>query len=325
MEIDKLDRKILYHLDIDSRQSAKDIAAKTGSNKDTVNYRINRLISEKAISGFTTEVDTSRFGYSNIKTYLRFQDMDEKTEEEFFSYLSSFPEIGWIVHASGRWDALFCTWASSTFSFFSTLTKIMNRFSRNIFEKQIIHNINWFYYNRKWLQPEERRVVSFRYGGEPGSEKLDDTDLRILKELCLDGRVRFSAIAEKAGIPPQNVLNRVRALERKGVITKYGIDLDHSRFGIVFCKAFIELHNIDEKSLSEVYSFCEREPRIFALTTTLGAWDLELEMEVEKVEDMMEIMNRIKRSFPNSVKGYDSIVITKQSRINYLPQPFGVR
>ena len=99
----------------------------------------------------------------------------------------------------------------------------------------------------------------------------------------------------------------------------YGTDINIAKFGLVFCKTFIELHNIDEKSLAAIYTFCKKEPRIFALTTTVGPWDLELEMEVKRVEDMMEIMNRIKRTFPDSIKGYDSIVITKQSQINYLP------
>jgi hypothetical protein len=46
---------------------------------------------------------------------------------------------------------------------------------------------------------------------------------------------------------------------------------------------------------------------------------MELEMEVERVEHMMEIMDRLKHAFPNFIRGYDSIVITGQSKINYVP------
>lgn len=317
--MDELDRGILYHLDIDSRQSAKQLAKKVGSNKDTVNYRINRLVSDGIISGFTTHIDTARFGYSNIKTYIRFQDTDQEREKEFFDFVRSMPETGWAVRCSGRWDALFCTWARSTYSFYRSLTNVLDRFSRNIYEKDIIHNINWFYYNRKWLLPDMRKVHAVRYGGEPSGEGLDATDSAILKRLVPDARRSFASISKETSISPQNVLGRVSSLRKRGVITKYGMDLDYEKLGLVFCKAFIGLHNIDEKSLSSICSFCEREPRIFALTTALGAWDLELEMEVERVEDMMEIMNRIKRGFPDFIKGYDSIVITKQSQINYIP------
>ena len=319
MELDRLDRKIVSQLDIDSRQSAKGIAKAVGSNKDTVNYRMKRLVDSGVISGWLARVDTSRFGFINIKVYLRFQDIDEKKEREIFDYLGSLPEVGWVVQSSGRWDALFCVWCSSTFSFYRTLAKIMNRFSKNIYEREVIHNIDWYYYNRKWLLPDSGSVLGVRYGGEPTREMLDETDERILGELVKDSRKRFTEISQEIGVSPQNVLARVKAMRKKGVIAQYGIDLDYAKLGIVFTKAFIRLHNADEKSLGSLYKFCAREQSIFALTTAVGAWDLELEMEVARVDDMMEIMNRIKREFPDMIKGYDSIVITKQLKMKYMP------
>lgn len=324
MGLDELDKKILYHLDIDSRQSAKEIAKKAGSNKDTVNYRMNRLVREGYITGFLARVDVAKFGFNNTKVYFRFQDTDEKKEEEFFEYLKTLPEVAWAVQASGRWDALIAVWNTSIFSFYNTLSKIMNRFSRNIYEKEIIQNVNWFYYNRKWLQPEEQKIYPVKYGEEPGKEMLDKVDFGILKELTKDARKSFSEIGKNLKTSPQNVMNRVKSMRERGVIAQYGIDLDYGKFGIVFCKAFIELHNINRESLDAIYGFCAREPRVFALTTAVGTWDLELETEVEKMEEMMEVMNRIKRAFPDFVKGYESIVITKERKLSYVA-PAGVK
>jgi len=321
MNLDLLDRKILAQLDIDSRQSSKEISKKIGSNKDTVNYRMKRLTDEGIISGWLARVETARFGFNNIKVYIRFQDTDEAKEKEFFEYLNSLPEVGWVVQSSGRWDALFCVWTVSTFAFYRTMTGIMNRFSRNIFEKEIVHNIIWYYYNRKWLLPESQETLGVKYGGQPVHERFDKMDLAILGELVEDSRKKFTEIAGKLRTSPQNVMNRVVRMRKKGMIAQYSIDLDYQKLGIVFTKTFIQLHNVNEEELNAIYRFCEREPRIFALTTTVGAWDLELEMEVTRVEEMMDIMNRLKRAFPNSIKGYDSIVIARQLKMNYLPSP----
>ena len=43
-KIDLKDRKILYQLDIDSRQSYSQIAKKVGVSKNVLVYRINKLI-----------------------------------------------------------------------------------------------------------------------------------------------------------------------------------------------------------------------------------------------------------------------------------------
>ncbi|MBD3398687.1 hypothetical protein GF412_05590 [Candidatus Micrarchaeota archaeon] len=58
------------------------------------------------------------------------------------------------------------------------------------------------------------------------------------------------------------------------------------------------------------------ELKLFALTASVGAWDLE--MEAEKVEDMMGIMNRVKRRFPDFIKGYESMVITRGRNLSYI-------
>lgn len=319
MELDLLDRKILAQLDMNSRQSAQEIAKKVKNNKDTVNYRIRRLVDNGVIIKWIARIQSAKFGYNATKVYIRFQDTDEKKEKEFFDYLNSLPEVAWVAQASGRWDALFAVWSGSNFSFYNTISKIMNRFSRNIYEKEIIHNIIWFYYNRKWLLPESNKIQTVKYGGEPLAEKLDETDIAILRELANDSRANFTMIADLVKTSPQNVLNRVKSMRSRGIIPQYGIELDYEKLGLIFTKSFIQIHNADEESLSALYRFCEREPKVFALSVTLGSWDVEIEMEVNRMEEMLDIMNRIKRSFPDMVKGYDSIVITKQLKINDLP------
>jgi len=55
--LDLKDRKILYYLDINSRQSNSDIAKKVGLSKEVVNYRIKRLEKEGIIKGYYTVLD----------------------------------------------------------------------------------------------------------------------------------------------------------------------------------------------------------------------------------------------------------------------------
>ena len=47
IKIDDKDKKILFHLIHDSRQSMKSIGKKIGLSKESVNYRIKRLIKKK--------------------------------------------------------------------------------------------------------------------------------------------------------------------------------------------------------------------------------------------------------------------------------------
>ena len=56
MKIDLKDKKILYELDLDCRQSNTQIGKKVGLKKDVVAYRIKRMQDEGVLLNFWTEI-----------------------------------------------------------------------------------------------------------------------------------------------------------------------------------------------------------------------------------------------------------------------------
>jgi Lrp/AsnC family leucine-responsive transcriptional regulator len=316
--LDELDRQILYHWDLNCRRSATEIAKLVKSNKETVNFRMKRMLSDGIITSTMTELNNSKFGYNNIKVYFQFRNFTKELETEFFDYLKAIKEVGWVVSCSGRWDALFCYWAKSQYEFHQAFLKMMQRFGKHILHKEIISNINWFYYNRKWLIKEFTEPLAIKYGGEPGNQRLDALDKNMLVMLAKDGRKPVVDIANELKTSSQNVINRMRKLESDGIITKYSININHDKIGYIFCKAFVYLENTTQERLDDLYKHCAAQPNIFALTTTLGAWDLELEFEVENFEQMTRAMDDIKIKFSDIITNYESVIITHQITPMYM-------
>jgi Lrp/AsnC family transcriptional regulator for asnA, asnC and gidA len=62
-------------------------------------------------------------------------------------------------------------------------------------------------------------------------EKIDDLDLKIIKELQKDGRASFRDIAEKISVSEGTVYNRVNKLQESKVIKKFVPDIDYSKIG----------------------------------------------------------------------------------------------
>lgn len=60
---------------------------------------------------------------------------------------------------------------------------------------------------------------------------IDDTDKKILTILQDNGRITNSKLAQKVGLSPPAVLERVRRLESSGVIDKYVAILDRKQTG----------------------------------------------------------------------------------------------
>ena len=62
-----------------------------------------------------------------------------------------------------------------------------------------------------------------------GSLTLDQIDLRILERLQVDGRMTNQELAEAVGLSPSPCLNRVRRLEKAGVISSYQAHVELSK------------------------------------------------------------------------------------------------
>ncbi len=60
--------------------------------------------------------------------------------------------------------------------------------------------------------------------------ELDDTDRNILRLLLEDGRRPYSEIADRVGVSPPTVSDRVERLGELGVIDRFTLDLDRGRF-----------------------------------------------------------------------------------------------
>ena len=61
VQLDLKDRKNLYHLDLNCRQSNTQIGKKAGLSRQVVEYRIKRMEEEGIIKGYWTNIDAYRF------------------------------------------------------------------------------------------------------------------------------------------------------------------------------------------------------------------------------------------------------------------------
>ncbi|NGN70055.1 Lrp/AsnC family transcriptional regulator [Streptomyces sp. A7024] len=61
--------------------------------------------------------------------------------------------------------------------------------------------------------------------------RLDDLDWSILRELQADARLSYAQLGRRVNLSPPAVAERVRRLEREGVITGYGARIEPARVG----------------------------------------------------------------------------------------------
>ncbi|MGX5695092.1 Lrp/AsnC family transcriptional regulator [Agromyces soli] len=71
-------------------------------------------------------------------------------------------------------------------------------------------------------------MTQHQHRGEP----LDDIDRRIVAELSRDGRLSVRTLAERVHVSRTAAHNRLQALQRRGVISGFGAQIDRKAIGL---------------------------------------------------------------------------------------------
>jgi DNA-binding Lrp family transcriptional regulator len=86
IKLDLKDRKILYELDMDSRQSFRKIGKKVGLSKDIVTGRVKKLQESGIIKRFYAYYDTLQLDLNLLRFYFKFQYVTPDIKKEIIEH-----------------------------------------------------------------------------------------------------------------------------------------------------------------------------------------------------------------------------------------------
>ena len=110
--------------------------------------------------------------------------------------------------------------------------------------------------------------------------KLDDKDVRILRELVRDARQSNLDLAAAVGLSPSACLRRVQEMERSGLIKGYRAVLDPARIGIGFVAYVTVGLNVHTKAAQEAFERAvARAPEVRECHNITGAVEYLLRVE----------------------------------------------
>lgn len=102
--------------------------------------------------------------------------------------------------------------------------------------------------------------------------ELDNTDKKILNVLNKNCRLSFREIAKKVGVSVATALNRVRRLEKEGVVKGYSVIVDHEKAG--YDVGVIINVRVSKGKLLEVERKIAIDPNVVAVYDITGSFDV---------------------------------------------------
>ena len=119
-------------------------------------------------------------------------------------------------------------------------------------------------------------------------EKIDDLDLKIIKELQKDGRASFRDIAEKIKVSEGTVYNRVNKLEESKIIKRFIPEIDYEKLGYELT-VLIGLTTEGGK-ISEIERKITESPNVNAVYDVTGDYDTMVVAQFKNREELNEFV-----------------------------------
>ena len=128
---------------------------------------------------------------------------------------------------------------------------------------------------------------------------LDRIDRRILRELQRDGRISYVDLAEKVGLSTSPCLERVKRLERAGLILGYTALLNPGALDadlLVFVE--ISLHYTSGKVFEEFRDDVRQWPQVLECHLVAGDFDFLLKIRIRNMASYRTLLGDILRTLP---------------------------
>ena len=129
-------------------------------------------------------------------------------------------------------------------------------------------------------------------------ESIDGTDLRILEILQRDARTPIEALARQIGLTKTPAASRIRKLEERGVIQKYGARLNPEMIGLpVAAFLAVTLTSHSEQARKEFAQKVCALPNVLECHFITGETDVLLKVRVTSIADYQrDVIDMISRS-----------------------------
>jgi Lrp/AsnC family leucine-responsive transcriptional regulator len=150
--------------------------------------------------------------------------------------------------------------------------------------------------------------------------ELDRTDRRILDLLQRHGRMSMTELGEQIGLSTSPCSERVKRLERAGVISGYHAHVDPARLGRSLL-VFIEI-TLSQKS-PQIFEAVKREvgqmPEVLECHLVSGSFDYLVKARLRAMSEYRELLGAILKKIPVPAQSNSYVVMEEVKETTVLP------
>jgi Lrp/AsnC family leucine-responsive transcriptional regulator len=317
--IDVKDRKILYYLSLNSRQSLQKIGRIVGLTKEVVSYRIKRMQELGIIENFYTDFILTPVGQTiYVRLYFNYQNITPSIKKEIIQYFVDTDEATIVASLEGNYDLMVIVIFPDIYKIHPYLEHMLMNYGDYFKERHAALYFIRNQYNPSFLLDSKTKKL------EPHVHRLyqeisyDELDMNILKALDLNARMPITQLADELHSTVTVIHYRIKRLMKLGVILGFGVNINWEKLGYRFYHVEINLKQYHKRL--DIVRYLMENPYFRSSHQLLGhASDLEVDFILENVMQLHEMMDNLSTHFPESVKDFKYWSILKTYKEQLFP------
>lgn len=321
VKLDVRDRKLLYYLSKNSRQSHTKLASLVKIGKNTVSYKIDQFLKEGVIDNFSTVINTGALGVTTFTILLKF-NKDLQKNKEIIDFFTKHPFAEWVVLLSGNYD-LFVEFVTTDINHFVALLKEikghfqadLNHYKVHLSEEtlRVEHLVKDLYIDLglEVIYPPKREYIP---------KKLDELDKKILSVLSKNSDKTLTEIATEIGSTWDVVRYRIKIMEKDKIILKYFPQINLLKLGYLRFICELDLHNLDNEKFKKIKYIIKVNDNITYAFANSNSMSILLDCSFKSISDLDSFLSRLQGDFKENIININYNIVREELKFDLFPE-----
>lgn len=299
-ELPTIQRNLIPVIQLNAKESLSRIAKLCGTGESAVRYHMKRL-QDAGLIREAPFINVYPLGYRYVNLYFSLSTANSAAVDAFLKALVASTHVTWLAELGGDFHFGISLLVKEVEEIRDILDSFSKKFPDIFFEKSFVFHTALQVFPAKYLTSRKLSWNPLGYGPTGGKFEADKLDKSIITTMAARGLTSGRAIARELGEPHATIENRLRRLEKEGVIAGYWNLFDCSKLGYQTLKLLIYAKGHQHSLSAQLLAFAREEPHISYYIECLGSWDFELGLDVEEQIEVAAVSRKILDAFGNAI------------------------
>ncbi len=283
----------------------------------TVRRTLQRCIEERVITP-KAFVDVYRLGYTQFELCYATAAPSQRATQSFLAGLQRSPRVAWIGEYSGEYQYILTVCCRSPRELVRFIEETTASPHVSVTKRLVAVRVSYTEFPLTCLSERVKGDRPLMFGVE-GVERIDEKDHEILKHISEDASLTTRELARTIGLSQSATIQRVRSLERRGIVPGYSYVVDFSRLGLQAFSIIISAKTHTAQLTKKILEFARTHSEVIYVVEAVGAFDYKLGVLLERPSNIVMLAQEVSEQFAAEISWLTTLTAFDYRKVSRYP------